>query len=216
MIWLRKVIKWFVYLLLIPVVYLVIALGLTAITVNKTASTNENEHEIYLTTNGVHLDIIIPIDKVGKELKKDIDYASNELYFAFGWGDENFYLNTPTWGDLTFSNAFQALFLKSSTLIHLTRYKKAQASWVKVNINAAELRELNQYITHSFQKSKNGKKVILSNRGYASNDDFYKANGSYSCLRTCNTWVNSAFKQCGLKACLWTLFDFGLINKYKK
>ncbi|MBL4888255.1 MAG: DUF2459 domain-containing protein, partial [Flavobacteriaceae bacterium] len=47
------------------------------------------------------------------------------------------------------------------------------------------------------------------------NDDFYKANGSFSCLKTCNSWANSAFKESGLKSCFWTPFDFGLINKYK-
>jgi hypothetical protein len=30
-----------------------------------------------------------------------------------------------------------------------------------------------------------------------------------------NTWVNEAFKKSGLKACLWTPFDFILIEKHK-
>ncbi|REG87882.1 uncharacterized protein DUF2459 [Winogradskyella sediminis] len=58
-------------------------------------------------------------------------------------------------------------------------------------------------------------KIILENQGYSSIDDFYKAKGSYSCFKTCNSWVNSAFKESGLKSCLWTPFDFGLMNKYE-
>lgn len=124
------------------------------------------------------------------------------------------FINTPTWGDLTFNNAFKALFLKSSTLMHINRYTKKQNDWVEVNINKNELQELNSYLLHSFLTDLNGDKILLKDEGYGSNDDFYKAKGSYSCLKTCNTWVNSGFKQSGLKSCFWTPFDFGLLGKY--
>ncbi|MCP5062170.1 MAG: DUF2459 domain-containing protein, partial [Ignavibacteriae bacterium] len=54
------------------------------------------------------------------------------------------------------------------------------------------------------------------NKGYTPYDDFYEAVGSYSLFNTCNTWVNSAFKECNIKACLWTPYDFGLISMHKK
>ena len=60
-----------------------------------------------------------------------------------------------------------------------------------------------------------GTKIILKNKGYTSNDDFYKAKGNYSCFKTCNSWVNTGFKESGLTSCLWTPFDFGLLNKYQ-
>ncbi|WP_370569699.1 DUF2459 domain-containing protein [Flaviramulus sp. BrNp1-15] len=43
---------------------------------------------------------------------------------------------------------------------------------------------------------------------------FIKQKESYSCLKTCNSWVNSALKMSDLKSCYWTPFDFGIINKY--
>jgi len=212
---LRKILKWFVYFLFIPIIYLIISLLLTFITINRTEFIVENKKEIYLSTNGVHLEIIIPIDDLNNELKEGIEFSLDEKYFSFGWGDENFYLNTPTWGDLTFKNAFRALFLKSSTLIHLTRSKQVKNSWTKVIIRESELKKLNQFISKSFKKDENGNKIIIANSGYSVNDDFYKANGNFSCFNTCNTWVNKAFKESNLKSCLWTPFDFGLINKYK-
>jgi uncharacterized protein (TIGR02117 family) len=162
----------------------------------------------------VHLEIIIPVNELSTELKEDIEIAPDDKYISFGWGDENFYLNTPTWGDLTLKNAFIALFLKSSALIHLTRWKQVNSSWTKVIIGESELRKLNHYLSMSFKKDENGNKIILNNSGYSNNDDFYKANGSFSCFKTCNTWVNKAFKESDLKSCLWTPFDFGLLNKY--
>lgn len=213
---LRKILKWFIYFLLVPISYLIISLLLTFITINRTELIVDNKKEIYLSTNGVHLEIIIPVDDLDIELKEDIGFTPDEKLFSFGWGDENFYLNTPTWGDLTFRNAFIALFLRSSTLIHLTRYRQVKNSWTKVKISEFELKKLNQYISKSFKKDENGNKIIIANSGYSVNDDFYKANGNFSCFKTCNTWVNNAFKESDLKACLWTPFDFGLIHKYEQ
>ncbi|MCF6268661.1 MAG: TIGR02117 family protein [Melioribacteraceae bacterium] len=212
---LQKIAKWFLYFLCIPIGYIIISLILTFITVNKTELNIEKNKEIYLSTNGVHLNIIIYIDELNVELKKGLRFTQDEKYFSFGWGDENFYLNTPTWNDLTFGNTFKALFLNSSSVIHLTKYKHINTFWTKVVLSESELEKLNQFISESFKKDESGNKIIIANSGYSRNDDFYKANGSYSCFKTCNSWVNSAFKESGLKSSLWTPFDFGLINKYE-
>ncbi len=213
---LLKILKWVLYLLLIPAGYVIISLILSAITVNKTTLTPQDNKEIYLSSNGVHLAVVVQVNDMSNELLKDLKYTPKEKYFSFGWGDENFYLNTPSWDDLTFGNAFKALFLKGSTLIHLARYKQKEESWVRIDISDAELKKLNQFISASFKRNRNGGKLILKNRGYSTNDDFYKAVGRYSLFNTCNSWVNRAFKESGLKACYWTPFAFGLMDKYKK
>ena len=213
---LLKILKWVLYLLLIPTGYVIISLVLSSITVNKTVSNPKDGKEIYLSSNGVHLAVVMQVNDMSNELLKGLKYRPGEKYFSFGWGDENFYLNTPSWDDLTFGNAFKALFLKGSTLIHLARYKQKRKLWVRINVTDTELSRLNQFISASFERSRNERKIILKNRGYSTNDDFYKAVGNYSLFNTCNSWVNRAFKISGLKACYWTPFAFGLMNKYKK
>ena len=200
---------------MIPIGYLVISLILTYITVNKSENETENNKLVYLSSNGVHLNIIIHQNDIVTELNNGLEFIKDYEYLSFGWGDENFYLNTPTWSDLTFENTFNALFLNSTSLIHLSRYRYIKNSWKEVSLSEVELDKLNHYILESFQKDFDGNKIILPNSGYSTNDDFYKANGSYSCFKTCNSWVNSGFKESGLKACLWTPFDFGLMNNYK-
>lgn len=211
----KRILKWILFLLSIPLLYILISLLLTSITVNKKDKEDNAEKSIFLTTNGVHLDIILPKENIDSLLLLGIKQNTAENYLAFGWGDENFYLNTPTWGDLTFKNAFGALFLKSSTLVHLTRYQNKQSDWIEIKVTEAELKKLNSYLLETFFLNENGEKVMLIDKGYTSKDDFYKANGSYTCFNTCNSWVNSAFKNSGLKACYWTPFDFGLMSKYK-
>jgi len=73
---------------------------------------------------------------------------------------------------------------------------------------------MNNYLENSFDIS-TGSKVIIPQDLYKNHDTFYKAIGSYSPAKTCNTWVNNGFKESGLKASYWTLFDTGLLNKYK-
>lgn len=211
----KKIAKWIGCILLIPVVYLLISFICTAITVNST-TTEETPYTIYLSTNGVHLDIIMPTGNIQDELSENLkDELDNAKYLSFGWGDENFYLHTRTWDDLTFSNAFSAMFLKSSTLMHVTKYNTKRSSWVAIQISISQLTTLNSYIEASFQKDTTGNTIKLEGEGYGVNDIFYRATGSYSCLKTCNTWVNQGFKESKIKACLWTPFDDGLLNKHK-
>tara|TARA_B100001287_G_scaffold7021_1_gene5385 strand:- start:7805 stop:8452 length:648 start_codon:yes stop_codon:yes gene_type:complete len=215
MIFFRKILKWILYFLLIPLLYMLISLILSYIKVEREVINDDFENIIYLNTNGIHLDIIFSKEDLDDELIFDLKHTKFDNYLAFGWGDENFYLNTPKWSDLTFINAFKAAFLKSPTLIHVTRYRSVYPSWLEIKVSSQELKKLNKYLLNSFDSSSSGYKVLLNDRGYSYNDEFYKSKGSYSCFNTCNTWVNNAFKESGLKSCLWTPFDFTLIKHYR-
>ena len=211
----RKILKWVLLFLLIPTIYILTSFLLTAITIDRVAEQAIDDRSIFLNTNGVHLDIVIRRNELDSLVLAGLTQFPNEKYFSIGWGDENFYINTPTWAELTFQNAFKAMFLKSSTLIHVTRYRQKRLDWVEVKINKTELAKLNAFILQGFALDEHGKKIILPNKGYSESDNFYKANGNYSCLKTCNSWVNKGFKESGLRACLWTPFDFGLLGKYE-
>jgi len=212
----KKVVKWIFIIILIPIVYFLISLILTYIPLNEVAQYSEKNKSIYLSSNGVHLNIIIPKDQMDIKLLNGLKYFENNKYFSFGWGDKKFYLNTPTWSDLTFKNALHALFLKDSTLIHLTRYSTIQETWLEIKVNQNQLNKINQYIYKTFYFDSQSKKILLNNKGYSYNDDFYEALESYSCFKTCNSWVNSGLKESDIKACLWTPFDFGLLSIHKK
>lgn len=212
---LKRALRIFLILISIPFIYLAFALILTYISVQKKVEPIGELKTVYLSTNGVHLDIIIPRKELDQELLNGLDTSQSVKYYSFGWGDENFYINTPTWGDLTFSNAFKALFLESSSLMHVTTKEKISTKWTKITIDKSNISLLNAYINNSFTKNKDGNIILLKNNGYTSKDNFYKGNGSYSCFKTCNSWANTAFKTSGLKACYWTPFDFGLLAKHQ-
>lgn len=200
-------------LLALTLVYFTAAFGLGAIPVNTNVAI-QSDAEVYIGTNGVHLDIIVPKELISKQLIEGLQNQPETQFYAFGWGDENFYLNTPTWGDLTFKNAFSALFLKSSTLMHVTRYNRKLNDWRSIKLSKESLTKLNQNIAASFQLDAVNRKIRLPNSGYHHSDDFYRAVGSYSCFKTCNSWANSVLKASDLPACVWTPFDFHVLKLY--
>ena len=211
----KSILKVGLVLFLFPVLYVLVSLITSGITVNNNEKKTDKNKIIYLNTNGIHLDIVIPRNELSTEFLDGVYYEEGENYLSFGWGDEDFYLNTPEWSDLTFSIGFKALFLNSSTLIHLTRYNNKRKNWVEVKLDNEKLEKLIHYIQSSFQTDKANNKIMLLGESYSAKDNFYKANGSYSAINTCNSWVNTGFKQSGLRACLWTPYDFGLLRKYK-
>jgi uncharacterized protein (TIGR02117 family) len=195
--------------------YLIVALVLTYIPVNTRSVVHQESSLVYLSTNGVHLSLIMPKSEMSAELLSGLRQVEYANYLSFGWGDRDFYLNTPTWSDLTFKNAFRALFLPTSTLIHLSRYNAVHSDWVAIHINQQQINQLNEYILGAFYLDTLSNKVWLPDEGYTANDDFYEATGTYSCFKTSNSWVNSALQESNIKSCLWTPFDFRLLSLHR-
>ena len=128
---------------------------LMLITIDRKVGSGIPEETIYLSTNGVHLNIVIPKDNINRTLLAGLQGNEDEKYLSFGWGDKNFYLNTPKWSDLTLKNVFRALFLKSSTLMHVKRYKNKQDNWIKIHLNKSQLNKLNTFLQNSFKTNNN-------------------------------------------------------------
>jgi uncharacterized protein (TIGR02117 family) len=219
----KLTVKIIVVFIAVVLLYLLIAYCLSRITIDKEMNTKD-ELSIYILTNGVHTDIVVPTRNELMDWSNFI-YFDNTMaadstctYLALGWGDKGFYLQTPTWSDLKASVAFKAAFALSSTVIHATYYSKMTESKTckKILINRNQYKRLINYITGTFQKDAMGKFLFISTRAnYGKYDAFYEANGSYSLFKTCNTWANNALKACGQKCCLWTAFDEGIFSKYE-
>src|SRR5690606_6838751 len=59
-------------------------------------------NHIYFNTNGIHVDVILPIGYIDPGFRRQLGILPLSRYVAFGWGDRNFYIKTPEWSDLTF------------------------------------------------------------------------------------------------------------------
>jgi uncharacterized protein (TIGR02117 family) len=204
------------------VVYILAALGLSRIPVNSTPEVSDDV-TIYINSNGVHTDIVVPIKNEVKDWSREILYTQTKAqdsimsFIAFGWGDKGFYLDTPQWSDLKMSTAAKAAFHLGTSAMHTRFYKELQEDdeCVKITISQNDYASLVKYISESFQYDNAGKMIWITGHSYGQYDAFYEANRKYSLFYTCNTWANNALKSANQKAALWTPYDKGIFHHYR-
>lgn len=220
---LKKILKSIGIFLALVIVYLLCVLLLPYISVNTEEKKGNNAVEMYILTNGVHTDLVVPIRSPYQDWSsflpiKDVKNPNkNYQYLSVGWGDKGFYLNTPEWSDLKFSTAFKAAFWLSDSAMHCTYYEqmKEGKDCIKIQLSQEEYADLTKFIQDKFDLQ-NGKPIMIpTNAVYSDNDAFYEAKGRYSIFNTCNTWSNDGLKAADQKAALWTATDLGIFQQYE-
>ena len=219
---LYKYLKWIIltFILLIAS-YIILAIIFSIIPVNRNVDSNY-EIDIYIKSNGVHLDIVLPLKNDIKDwsidtlINNDIIHSAN--FISFGWGDKVFYINTPEWSDLTVKTAIIAMFFKSPSAIHIDYLKKMEtnAKCRLISVNTEQFKTIVDFIEKSFKRDGYGNLIQIQGFQFNRYDYFYEATNSFNLFFTCNTWTNKCLKKSGLKACLWTPFDRGPLYHYRK
>lgn len=192
------------------IAYAVIGTLLSLIPVNRHPASG-NDVVVYLERSDVHTDIVVPtktkrIDWTAIVPPSDTKIAEQREYLAFGWGSQDFYLNVPTWGDLTPGIALKAISGIGGTALH-TEYEREPAEGAncrRLSLTSDQYNSLVEFILASGKRNESGGFIRIDHAGYCQSDAFYEGTGRYSPFFTCNTWANSALKACGQKACLWT------------
>ena len=200
----------------IPLAYFLAALFLGLVPANVAFYQQaEGGVVIYVRSNGVHTDIVVP--KVNAEADwrpfadpshvRDPAVAAAD-HVAIGYGAREFYLNTPTWGDLSLSVAFRSLAGMDSTLVHVEHVNQPRREdWQRpIRLSAEQYRRLAAYIRSSFRLDEDGAPIHVPG-GYTSADTFYEGNGGFSAFYNCNAWTGAALRAAGVRMGLWTPFE---------
>ena len=220
---LKYAVKFTMVFLSLIAIYFLAAFTLSRITVNGT-SANSKDIEIFIITNGIHTDIVLPASNELQDWTREIKYSntlstdSSYKYLAFGWGDKKFYLETPKFSDLKISTGLRAISGLSNSAMHTTYYRSIieDQDCKKLYLSKKQYQDLVRYISASFTKDINEHFIrIQTSIHYDNADAFYEAIGSYSIFKTCNTWANNGLKASKQKACLWTIFDRPIFMKYE-
>jgi uncharacterized protein (TIGR02117 family) len=216
--------KYILFFLVGIILYILCVISIAYIPVNTNIEPCKTDCvEVYLRSNGVHMDIVLPIKNELKDWTLQLDSKlskagkSNFNYVSVGWGDKGFYLDTPTWGDLTFKTAFNALFYLSSSAMHITFFDSLTEGrrCKKVYISKENYSHIIAFVESSFQSNETNQYIRIPNVSYGDDDIFYEAKGRYSLFYTCNSWTNNCLKSGNMKACLWTVLDKGFFYHYK-
>jgi len=202
----------FVVFLVFVLNYMFFAWFLSRLTTTPKEFNREKLNKVYATSNGVHIDLIFHKNLLDEYFLAQLESVEGADYIAIGWGDKGFYLYTPSWAELKISTAIAAGFLPSKTILHLTHYKQLNPKWKSIELCDEQLEAMKKFVYASFNTDKTDKIQLLEGAGYRDNDFFYVAKGSYSCLYTCNIWVNQALKKASVKTAIWSPFDKGILR----
>jgi len=183
----------------------------------------EQQVEIFITSNGVHTDLVVPVvtpyidwrSKLPLHHFPSVD--SSYQYISFGWGDRRFYMETPEWSDLRLGVALSATLWPTPTAMHVTYIPARLATNRRqrpICITARQYRQLIAYIDHSFQKQ-NDSCIHIPRSGYAANDTFYEARGRFYAFKNCNNWVNYGLKAAELPSALWAPIPYAVMRHYR-
>ncbi len=220
------------YILLAIAVFIILFLLMIPIgswiTVNRKFKNISTGIDIYLSTNGMHIDFIVPTQNhlfdwstitdstpFAKSLR---DYP----FLGFGWGDPGFFLELEAWDKLTFKIASRALLIPTPTIMHiigleaLPKVPEEKSKVEKVTINPSQYLGLCSFIYKAFDLDKKHKTKLIPDVGYTEHDNFYHAKGRYHAFHTCNYWVNKGLKKIGVRTALWSPLDRGIFYQLKK
>jgi uncharacterized protein (TIGR02117 family) len=171
---------------------------------------------IFIRTNAVHTWIVMP-KRTGAvdwrpfappEHLADRRYGASS-HVGIGYGNREFYLNTPTWADLTLSRAIGAFSGGGRSLLHVEHVHDPRTeTWQRpIRLRPREYAALAAAIVERFQRGADGRTIPVLGRGYGPADTFYEANGGYSFYLTCNEWTGRTLRRAGLRTGLWTPFS---------
>jgi len=166
---------------------------------------------IFVYSNGVHTGLLLPTVNEQWDWRpfapasdlRDPHEAGEML--LFGWGDREFYLNTPSWNDLSISTALYAMIGTGRTLIHVDHVNRpiAGPDLKPIVLTPAQYRSLSQRIAAQFDVDTRGHRPSAI-AGYGNDDAFYPARGHYYAARTCNEWTGSMLRSIGVRVGIWT------------
>lgn len=198
----------------IPLLYLAAALLLGLIPANWQWREAEQGVVVFVTTNGVHTGIAMPLHNDLMDWRpyvpaEHLRVPATGNYIVVGYGHRDFYLNTPSWAELSLSTAINASLGLGSTLLHVDHIQDPRKNqWRRaLTLTPDEYRRLTRYVRERFRLDEAGRTIPVPGRGYGDNDAFYEAQGGYSAILTCNEWTGRALRAAGVRTGLWTPFE---------
>lgn len=196
------------------VAYMVAGLIGGAIPANRGWVEPEQGIAVWVEDNGIHTGIVLPLVGGGEDWRdlispydaRDPAYGRHS-HVAFGWGDRDFYVNTPRWRDLRPMTVVNAAIGSDDTVMYVERIAEPRpaAHVRRVLLRPEEYARLTTFIRQSFDVGPSG--VAGAQPGYADHDSFYTAKGRYTAFNTCNTWTGRALRTAGVRLGVWTPFS---------
>lgn len=175
---------------------------------------------IYVSNvNNFHAEIILPVNNQTFDWRQHLNLdrlgenAARYNYLSFGWGDRQFFMNS-SFDPITI---FDVLFLRGPSVMHVWGHPEEKLKLgsnfelKQVNLSQVQYLKLAQFINDTFDRTDN--RITYLKQGLYSNSGFYEAKGSYSALRTCNSWTAEALRVADINTPLWPALAPAVMNQ---
>lgn len=145
---------------------------------------------LHVVDNGWHAGIIIAARDFAPARFLGSDYFKGKDWLEFGWGDAGFYQAK----EISAGLALRALFWPSEAVMHVYGFNGlpmrvfGKNKVVALRLPEAGYRKLLDGLRGGFARGSGGRVMPLK-RGLYGRSHFYRGTGSYSVMRTCNTWI---------------------------
>ena len=205
----------------VPLLYLLGAALGSLIPVNRGWKEADEGITVYLASNGVHADLILPANVQGLDwapLLPKRDFAARDPganWVAFGAGERRVYLDTPRWRDITLPTIWSALS-GGERVMHVEWVRDPTYAARAIRLRPEEYRRLWQSIRAEFRLDARGRPARIDHPGYGPDDAFYDGHGKANAVSTCNVWASDRLRLAGVKTGAWTPFAQGLVWRYRK
>ncbi len=207
----KKILKVLIFLILIPIFYGLVSYLFMLFPSNGSTTNSPKVQKIYILYDSMHSDIVLKLEnsKVDwNRLLPQVVQGRKRGYLAFGWGDKETYLNTPTWDDLKLSTALKALFLNTPSLLHVAYYKDINYYQTKeLALTQKQFDSLEQILKREFSKVPH-----YEAKGFGRDDAFYSSNRVYNAIKTCNSWSGDRLREANIGMSYWTPFSFNVVG----
>ena len=210
-----------VALLSVPLLYGVAAFAGALIPVNGNWREPENGPLVYLISNGVHTDLILPVTAQAldwRPLLPRTDFANPDSvagWIAFGMGERRVYLDTPHWRDITLDTIWEATS-GGERVMHVEWVADPEWHARAIRLRPEEYRRLWAAIRAGFRLDARGRPQRIDHPGYGPADAFYLGVGRASLVNTCNVWAGDQLRLAGVRTSLWSPFSQGLEWRYRQ
>lgn len=157
------------------------------------------DREVYVTSHGWHTGFVIPAVDMQERIPELKLRFPDSKYIEFGWGDKGFYQSSEITSGLT----LRAIFWPTESVIHAVALSENPYSYFsgsqveKVCLSEKGYASLLQFIENSFFKTNTNKLVMLKS-GIYGDSQFYKGEGDYYLMNTCNKWTAKGLSSTGL------------------
>jgi uncharacterized protein (TIGR02117 family) len=213
-----KLVRWIAAITAPIWFYLLVALIGSHVPVNPDWQEPAQGVTIYVTDNGYHTGLILPVDAQNIDLSlvfRGSDLPDPHLmgrWLVFGWGDQEFYLNTPSWEEFKPQTALAAFVGSNAALLHVDHLMRPEQAYRTrpIRLTPAQYRMLVQRILADTKRGADGFPTAIP--GYGQRDVFYPAKGRYSLTHTCNNWTAEVLADAGVRVGRWTPFAGGVMR----